>query len=73
MEKLYGPERFSFLIKKEIIDKIPVSDETFKFRPSPFGQDYVYEDFDRETYSTARSLDPIGKRFLEFRLRSRLR
>ena len=57
MEKLYGPERFSFLIKKEVIEKIPVSDETFKFRPSPFGEDYVYEDFDRETYSTAQSLE----------------
>jgi PAS domain S-box-containing protein len=57
MEKLYGPERFSFLIKKEIIDKIPVSDETFKFKPSPFGEDYVYEDFDRESYPSAQSFE----------------
>ncbi len=42
MEKLYAPETFSFLIKKQIVDQTLFPDEAKKYSVSELSKDYVH-------------------------------
>ncbi|MGO8879254.1 MAG: response regulator [Desulfomonilaceae bacterium] len=49
MEKLYAPETFSFLIKKQIVDQTLFPDEAKKYSVSELSKDYVHGPEDSES------------------------
>jgi PAS domain S-box-containing protein len=49
MEKLYAPETFSFLVKKQIFDKTVFPDEAKKYSVSDLSKDYMHGPEDSES------------------------
>ncbi|MCX5872779.1 MAG: response regulator [Deltaproteobacteria bacterium] len=49
MEKLYSPETFAFMVRKDIIHRIVFADQTKRYRPSELSKDYVYEVVDGDS------------------------
>lgn len=49
MEKLYSPETFAFMVRKDIIHKTVFADQTQKYRPSELSKDYLYEVVDNDS------------------------
>lgn len=56
MEKLYAPETFSFLIKKQIFDKTVFPDEAKKYSVSELSNDYVHGPTESESVPFSKHL-----------------